>query len=72
MKHYGQFLAWAGNPIKYKSRDIELLYAEKETLKIRLRTLEKDIKEKEKEFAELIASDWNEEEIQEAKNKANS
>lgn len=69
-KHYGHFLSWAGNPVKYQSQDIETLLIKKERLEKEVRELEQLIKKKEKEFALYISEEWTDEEIQEAKEKA--
>ena len=39
-KHYGHFLSWAGNPVKYQSQDIETLLIKKERLEKELREIE--------------------------------
>ena len=69
-KHYGHFLSWAGNPVKYQSQDIETLLIKKERLEKELRELEQLIEKKEKDFALYISEEWTDEEIQEAKEKA--
>lgn len=70
MKHYGKFLAYAGNPIKYKSDDIERLYMRKERLENELKQITYQIKEEERDFEKLIKDDWDSEEIEQAKIKA--
>ena len=45
-KHYGHFLSWAGNPVKYQSQDIETLLIKKERLEKELRELEQLIKKR--------------------------
>ena len=70
IRHYGQYLTFIGRIGKEESYRIEsLLNQKKETLK-KLRKLEAEIKEKEKDFYELIKNDWTSEEIEEAKEKA--
>lgn len=69
MEHYGKYLIWAGNSVKYESFNIEILLLRKERLKKELKNLNNLIKEKEKEFTDLISKDWTKEEINEAKEK---
>ncbi|MGC4130487.1 MAG: hypothetical protein QM564_13265 [Bergeyella sp.] len=71
MKHYGKYLPWAGNPVKYQSDEIENLLLKKQRLERELNELNYLIRNKESEFSELISADWSSEEIQEAKDKAN-
>ena len=54
-KHYGHFLSWAGNPVKYQSQDIETLLIKKERLEKELRELEQLIEKKEKDFSLYIS-----------------
>lgn len=69
MEHYGKYLIWAGNSVKDESFNIEILLLRKERLKKELQNLNNLIKEKEKEFTDLISKDWTIEEINEAKEK---
>lgn len=70
MKHYGKFLSWAGNPVKYLSNDLELMYMRKERLEKELSDIILIIEGKEKEFLKVVQNDWTAEEIEEAKLKA--
>lgn len=72
MNHYGKYLPFAGNPVKYQVADIEMLFMKKERLEKELRELDALISKKEKEFSEFIPDDWTSEEILQAKEKANS
>ncbi len=71
MKHYGNYLPEVGNPIKYLSRDIETLQDSISTLKKSLERKEIELKYLEQDFYNEIKKNWSEEEIKEAKEKAN-
>ena len=70
IRHFGKFLAFAGNSIKEESNSIESLYYREKRLKKELAAVCQEIKEKEEKFNNLIKNDWTPEEIEEAKKAA--
>ena len=70
MKHYGQFLPWAGRSVKYKTDDLVRLHLRREDLVNQLEQLHKEIDVQESEFEEYIRDEWSEEEVEEAKQRS--
>lgn len=70
MKHFGEFLSFAGRVIKKQAFDISLLMIKKERLQKELEQLDERIVEEEKELMYDVQKEWAPEEIQEAQQEA--